>query len=114
MEKAFPEDFTYFQINIADKEAQDLELYFEECNEFIKNSDRVLVHCVSGVSRSPAIVLGYLIGERNMSLEEAFELVKKKRAGINPNCNFMRNLKNFEEKKNEKNGKIEKLRNWKN
>ena len=99
MEKTFPLNFIYYQINIIDKETQDLDLYFDECNDFIKVATKnILVHCVEGKSRSPAIVIGYLIGEKHMNFNEAFNLVKSKRSIINPNNNFIKNLKNYEEK----------------
>lgn len=98
MEKFHPQDFVYYQINIGDKENQDLDLYFDECNSFIKSATNVLVHCVVGKSRSPSIVLGYLIAEKKMSFDEAFKLVKLKRPLINLNNNFIRNLLILEEK----------------
>ena len=98
MEKFFPNDFEYYQINIIDRETQDLSLYFEECNNFIKNAKNVLVHCVAGKSRSPSIVIGYLIAKKKMSFNEAFSLVKLKRSIIDPNANFIKNLQYLEEK----------------
>lgn len=98
LEKTYPNDFIYYQINIVDNENQDLDLYFEECNIFLKKADKILVHCVAGKSRSPAIVIGYLIGEIQMSFLDAFTLTKLKRPIINPNSNFIRNLQNYEEK----------------
>lgn len=98
LEKFFPNDFEYHQINIIDRETQDLSLYFEECNDFIKNAKKVLVHCVAGKSRSPSIVIGYLIAEKKMSFKEAFNLVKSKRSIVDPNANFIRNLQYLEEK----------------
>ena len=94
MEKFFPNDFEYYQINIIDRETQDLSLYFEESNNFIKNAKNVLVHCVAGKSRSPSIV----IAEKKMSFNEAFSLVKLKRSIIDPNANFIKNLQYLEEK----------------
>lgn len=40
-------------------------------------SYKILVHCVSGISRSPAIVVGYLM-KYGYSLEDALNLVKEK------------------------------------
>lgn len=99
MDKHFPNDFTYFQIDIADRIDQDLDLYFDECNQFIKESGKVLVHCVMGKSRSPAIVIGYLISVKGMDFQDALDLVKKKRFITNPNKNFLENLKYLDSKR---------------
>lgn len=102
LEKHYPDSFIYYQINISDKLDQYLDFYFDECNEFIKNSTNVLVHCVVGKSRSPAIVMGYLIGVIKMSFQEAFDLVKEKRSIMSPNENFIEQLKIYERKLKEK------------
>ena len=43
----------------------------------------VLVHCVSGISRSATVVIGYLM-LKGLSLDEAMNMVKKARPVINP------------------------------
>ncbi|ALC44075.1 Mkp, partial [Drosophila busckii] len=55
----------------------------------------VLVHCNAGVSRSSAVVIGYLMKRRDMRFEEAYNLVKSWRPCIQPNVGFMRQLKQF-------------------
>lgn len=102
LEKHYPDSFEYHQINISDRLDQYLDFYFDECNEFIKKSTNVLVHCVIGKSRSPAIVMGYLIGIIGMTFQEAFDLVKEKRSIASPNENFIEQLKNYEKKIKEK------------
>lgn len=52
---------------------------------------RVLVHCVSGVSRSAAIVIAFLMLKRRMSFKEAIKSVREKRC-ICPNDGFMTQL----------------------
>jgi hypothetical protein len=56
----------------------------------------VLVHCVSGKSRSVAVVLAYLLKHNNMTLAEAYKHVKTVRKIIAPNPNFWRQLFYFE------------------
>lgn len=56
----------------------------------------VLVHCFAGVSRSPTIVLAYLLRSAGCSLEQAFLYVKSKRAGIRPCGQFIDFLIKFE------------------
>lgn len=43
-----------------------------ELNRLLQNACPVLVHCHAGVSRSPAIVAGYLAVYEGMALNEAF------------------------------------------
>lgn len=39
----------------------------------------VVIHCNGGVDRSPLVVAWYLFRQRNMSLNEAYALIKEKR-----------------------------------
>ncbi|KAH8415631.1 hypothetical protein KR222_006821 [Zaprionus bogoriensis] len=55
----------------------------------------VLVHCNAGVSRSAAVVIGYLMQRRDMRFEEAYNLVKSWRPCIQPNAGFMQQLKQY-------------------
>lgn len=53
----------------------------------------VLVHCNAGVSRSASVVIGYLMQRRDMSAEDAYNLVKSWRPCIQPNAGFMQQLR---------------------
>ena len=88
----FPNDFIYYQINISDSEDQDLYFYYKDAINFIKESIKVFIHCVAGVSRSPSMLIAYLIKEENMKFDKAFDFVKGKRKNINPNKNFLNQL----------------------
>ncbi|KAL9237600.1 hypothetical protein vseg_012128 [Gypsophila vaccaria] len=97
---AYPRDFTYKVIEVADREETDLAQYFDECIDFIdeaKRSGGVLVHCFVGRSRSVTVVLAYLIKKRGMTLSEALELVKSKRPQASPNPGFIKQLQNYEQ-----------------
>ena len=56
----------------------------------------VLVHCFAGVSRSPAVVIAYLMATKGWDLEEAHEYVKERRAIIKPNSSFIKQLVQWE------------------
>ena len=88
---------------------QNIIKYFGECLNFIKGDDKVLVHCAAGVSRSASIVIAYIMWDKKMSFEEAFEFVKSKR-NIGPNNGFIEQLKLFEKELIEKNYDIDKIK----
>jgi len=61
--------------------------------EAIKYEKNILVHCNAGVSRSSAVILGFLILVNGLSYEEAYNFVKLKRTCIKPNIGFEKQLK---------------------
>merc|ERR1712087_418134 len=62
----------------ADHPACDMKKYYEDIALLIdkeKNKGgRVFVHCIAGRSRSPSLVLAYLMRYEGMSLREAYDL----------------------------------------
>jgi serine/threonine protein kinase/protein-tyrosine phosphatase len=56
----------------------------------------VLVHCVQGISRSPTVVIAYLIRHGGLTLLEAATLVRQKRWQAMPNIAFWRSLRLIE------------------
>ena len=63
-----------------------------------KNNCKVLVHCQAGISRSPTVVIAYLMNKYNMSMNEAYDRVRNKRPIIAPNIIFMSQLMDYESK----------------
>jgi len=59
---------------------------------------KVLVHCQAGVSRSPTLVMAYLMARYGRSMMETFQLVKHRRPIVAPNFNFLGQLLEFEER----------------
>ena len=59
---------------------------------FLKGN-KVLVHCQGGISRSPTLVIAYLVQKKNLTLGNSFELVREKRPIIDPNEGFLYQLK---------------------
>ena len=58
----------------------------------------MLVHCSAGISRSAAIVIGYLMKEFSLSLNDAHQFVRSRREIISPNLDFMGELTEYETK----------------
>jgi predicted protein tyrosine phosphatase len=92
---------TYHRIVIHDIEMEPIAHHFEEACDFIHkhvtSGGRVLVHCQAGISRSATICIAYLMKYMDLSLRNAYALVRSARPVIEPNPGFMRQLKQFEE-----------------
>lgn len=100
------EQFHYYHIPADDTSKQNLLDYFDDVYKFIFNAitekNNVLVHCMAGISRSPAIVISFLMRYKQMNMNDAYDYVKMKREIISPNLNFMGQLLQYEKKLREK------------
>ncbi len=84
-------------------EIEDNILYKKEIIEIAREitdiarstKNNVLIHCNEGQSRSPAVIIFYLIAMYECSYETAFEFVKAKKPDIKPNSAFVAALKAF-------------------
>ncbi|CAF0846453.1 unnamed protein product [Rotaria sp. Silwood1] len=96
------EQFQYCHLPADDTQRQNLLEYFDTAYSFIhnaiENNEKVLVHCVAGISRSPAIVIGFLMRYAKMNMNDAYDFVKRKRSIVAPNLNFMGQLLEYEKK----------------
>lgn len=104
---AFQQDdmgIKYMQLPIQDDWSQKILPFFTEAINFIdearENSQGVLVHCLAGISRSVTITLAYLMHTLSISLNDAYDLVKKRKSNISPNFNFMEQLVDYERQLN--------------
>ncbi|KAJ8374212.1 hypothetical protein SKAU_G00047920 [Synaphobranchus kaupii] len=93
-------EFKYKQIPISDHWSQNLSQFFPEAIGFIDEARSqecgVLVHCLAGISRSVTVTVAYLMQKLNLSMNDAYDIVKTKKSNISPNFNFMGQLLDFE------------------
>lgn len=97
------EDFPnidWHRLVIDDDKDERISEYFFSVHKIISNAitdnKNVIVHCAAGMSRSPTLVIAYLMIENRWSYEEAFNYVKNKRPIVEPNIGFIKQLKALE------------------
>ncbi|XP_067102028.1 dual specificity protein phosphatase 18-like isoform X1 [Osmerus mordax] len=85
-------------VPVQDQPHAPLRHYFESVAESIHNnhSGHTLVHCSAGRSRSPALIMAYLMKHKGVSLRQAHEWVLENRPHIRPNAGFWRQLMEYE------------------
>lgn len=89
----------YIQIPVNDCNTNIIKYFNYTCREIdnaLNEGKKVLVHCQAGVSRSPTIVIAYLMYKLHIHFKEAFNLVKSKRQIINPNRSFLIQLRLYD------------------
>ena len=84
----------YLPIFLRDDPGADIIQCFFQAIDFIESDNnkankKILIHCIEGISRAPAIIAGYLIWKNNLTTEKAIELIKYKRNCIDINLGFI-------------------------
>jgi len=69
---------TPIQDGSADAMAERLEVALHDLHDLVGSGSRVYLHCNAGMNRAPTLAIAFLRAYRQMSLEEAMKLVKKK------------------------------------
>eukprot|EP00043_Microstomoeca_roanoka_P008078 m.77937 g.77937 ORF g.77937 m.77937 type:complete len:244 (-) comp14090_c0_seq1:65-796(-) len=96
----FPDDFKYMHFAARDTEEQDISQFFDSTYQFINDAlaakGKVLVHCRAGVSRSPTIILAYLLRRLRIPLSNALSFLRLVRPTVSPNPGFLRQLRALE------------------
>ena len=97
----FPGDFAYAHVELLDSPEADLLGAFDTAFAFLDQAKAgggaCLVHCNYGMSRSPSIVIAYLMrSDKDLSLAGALRTVKRLRPVIAPNHGFMAQLLTYE------------------
>ena len=91
------ESLEYLQLDIDDDPEEQLKQHWEGPGgafDFMRSRDTgVLVHCVSGISRSGATAVAYCMRFHTAGdLDAAYAMVRSKRACVAPNSGFQRQL----------------------
>ncbi|XP_052431329.1 dual specificity phosphatase 29-like [Carassius gibelio] len=89
-------NITYYNVPAVDEVWFNISEYFFPAAEFIHKAlsnpeNKVLVHCIHGVSRSATLVLGYLMIHHGMMVEHAIDHATNVR-WIGPNVGFLNQL----------------------
>eukprot|EP00127_Corallochytrium_limacisporum_P007395 Clim_evm14s250 gene=Clim_evmTU14s250 len=91
-----PDDVQQMVVPIFDDEYADLLGHVSRGITFMQRArdqgGSVLIHCVQGVSRSPAFCAAYLIASKNLTAEQAVETLTQIMPGAGPNDGFLRQL----------------------
>ncbi|XP_070685637.1 dual specificity protein phosphatase 14 isoform X2 [Pempheris klunzingeri] len=85
-------------VPVQDRPHAPLGHYFDPVAERIDQNQTgaTLVHCTAGRSRSPTLVMAYLMRSEGLSLRRAHELVLEQRPFVRPNAGFWRQLMDYE------------------
>jgi len=100
----FPEKYQYHNIELKESAAEDvlskLNMSYNLLHDLKKKGEKVFIHCLDGINRSPTIIIGYFIKENGWDYETAMLNMKKKRVMINPSYSFSNQLKEWAKRKN--------------
>ena len=101
-----PSDIKELHLKLVDEPEFDIRKYFKQTNDFINKvrtaGGNLLVHCKVGLSRSPTVIIAYLMKYYEFTADSAINYIKRKRPQIIPNQGFIKQLyeykKQFEKK----------------
>ncbi|XP_066508084.1 dual specificity protein phosphatase 14-like [Hoplias malabaricus] len=93
-----PVSVELLHVPIRDEPHAPLSQHFESVSERIQqnHSGSSLVCCSAGRSRSPALVMAFLMKHEGLSREQVHRRVLEARPFIRPNAGFWRQLKEYE------------------
>jgi len=92
------DNIQYHTCDLLDLPESNILPSIKKCIDIIHANlkENILVHCNAGVSRSPSIVIAYLMIIMKLSYDEAYNMVKRARNCIRPNDGFVKQLRSIE------------------
>ncbi|CAM9197072.1 unnamed protein product [Ectocarpus sp. 12 AP-2014] len=94
----FPRQFTYFTVDIRDKESSNILTAIGAVNIFVEagiEKGGVLVHCAGGRSRSAAFVVAFIMSTQGCSYDAAYAQVRRARPVASVNRGFEQQLRAY-------------------
>ena len=95
----FPQHFQYRTLMLRDTGREDITPYLFSALEFIHGAllsgGKIFIHCVKGISRSPAVAIAYMVWSTNVTLEQACKRMKQVRPISDPNAGFIFQLREW-------------------
>lgn len=94
------DSFIYCHVDMLDSPKENIHEHLPRALAFIDDAKRqrtnILVHCISGVSRSVTLVTAWLIVRKRMKLADALRAIKHHRPLSHPNETFLMALAELE------------------
>lgn len=116
---SIPSQYTHLQIQLTDEATSNLLAILPAAFSFINkclydtedetinvkapHKNTIVIHCHEGLSRSPSVLICYLIKYYKLSLKQLMHAIKRKTGDLNINEGFMRQLELFEQIKGDLN-----------
>lgn len=105
VDHGFKQVSTHKHLKLRDSVEEDIHRVLESSCRWIEkmlSCTNVLVHCHAGASRSPTLVMAFLMQSKGLSLQEAFSHTRQIRPQVKPNLKFIECLLIFEAEVQEK------------
>ena len=95
-----PDNIKYCHLDLTDSSLMNITQFFPKAFSFIesarKEKEKILIHCKLGISRSPSIIIGYLIKYMGYNTKSALNFLRTKRSQVYPNQGFISQLYSYE------------------
>eukprot|EP00658_Telonema_sp_P-2_P070895 TRINITY_DN60266_c0_g1_i1.p1 TRINITY_DN60266_c0_g1~~TRINITY_DN60266_c0_g1_i1.p1 ORF type:complete len:219 (-),score=28.30 TRINITY_DN60266_c0_g1_i1:209-772(-) len=95
----YPDEFQYHILTLPDLPTASLLPHLPEVMSFLDNArlaGGALIHCCTGISRSAAVTIAYVMRDQGMTYDDAFQHVSLKRCCVHPNLGFVHQLTEYE------------------
>ncbi len=99
----YEDDFTnreWYRLVADDDPSENISKFFYDVHIIIdkaqKEKKNIMIHCAASMSRSPTLVIAYLMIANHLTFDEAYRLVKRQHSLAEPNSGFVKQLKALE------------------